>query len=225
MKLSRNAPRRKRPPVFARCAARRFAWLVLLFAFLSLGAASPAAAQFERPNADAFSLEEILPREPIDEAIAAAFALRERGDGPGAVALLEPQAEAGKLSAQMALGFMYGRGDGIPRNAERAALWWRRAADQGQGYAQFAFGEAALGGIGTEKDPVLAHAYLSIAAERTQRGGPFLDLVLFVRNEAEAALSEEQKQASAAFVARWYEAHPSFAPPPPEIAAPPGEKK
>jgi TPR repeat protein len=181
---------------------------------LSLGALTPpAAAQFDRPDAEAFSLRDILPAEPVDEDMARAFARREDGDAAGAVALLEPQAEGGKLSAQMALGFMYGRGDGIARDPARAALWWRRAADQGQAYAQFAFAEASLAGNGVPRDEALAHAYLSIAAERTQRGGPFLDLVLLVKGDAAEKLTPAQREESAAFVARWYADRPALAPP------------
>jgi TPR repeat protein len=120
----------------------------------------------------------------------------------------------------MALAFMYARGEGIARDPARAARWWRAAADQGQGYAQFAFAEAALNGGGTVRDPVLAHAYLTIAAERTQRGGPFLELVRETLAQATAALDADGRAASAAFVAAWYEARPALAPPERLLPAP-----
>jgi hypothetical protein len=180
--------------------------------FFCLAMPTFAAAETAPSRGGEPSWRDLLPPEPIDPTIERAFALREAGDGAGAIALLEPQAEGGNLSAQLALGFMFARGDGVARDAARAASWWRRAADQGQTYAQYAFGEAALAGAGVPADAALAHAYFTLAVERTRAAGPFLDLVKFVQGEAAAKLSPAQRAESAAIVRAWYAARPALAP-------------
>jgi TPR repeat protein len=44
---------------------------------------------------------------------------------------LQKKAEAGGSSAQYSLGRAYESGNGVPKRAEQAAIWYRKAADQG----------------------------------------------------------------------------------------------
>src|SRR4051794_5840843 len=47
-----------------------------------------------------------------------------------------PLAEHGDPAAQTYLGFMFETGRGVPRNYTEAAMWYRRAAEQGDSLAQ-----------------------------------------------------------------------------------------
>ena len=45
--------------------------------------------------------------------------------------------EQGNVDAQLNLGDIYARGDGVPENLAEAVKWLRRAAEQGHADAQF----------------------------------------------------------------------------------------
>ena len=49
-------------------------------------------------------------------------------------------AENGDPASQLNLGWMYRDGKGVPKDAERAAFWFRKAAEQGHVEAQFTLG-------------------------------------------------------------------------------------
>jgi TPR repeat protein len=49
-------------------------------------------------------------------------------------------AQAGDPVAQLALGLIHAIGLGVPRSAREARTWFTRAADQGNGYAQYNVG-------------------------------------------------------------------------------------
>jgi TPR repeat protein len=67
------------------------------------------------------------------------------------VAQLQSKAEASDAIAQLALGRAYQDGNGVPRNEELAAKWYRRAADQGNAAAQNNLGIMYRSGSGVEK--------------------------------------------------------------------------
>ena len=46
-------------------------------------------------------------------------------------------AEQGNVDAQLNLGDIYARGDGVPENLAEAVKWLRLAAEQGHAEAQF----------------------------------------------------------------------------------------
>src|ERR1041385_5090254 len=58
-----------------------------------------------------------------------AYSTYERGDYALAARLLRPLAEQGIAEAQVRLGFMYGQGQGVPKDYQEAAKWTRRAAE------------------------------------------------------------------------------------------------
>lgn len=99
------------------------------------------------------------------DAFEAAFWLRKAAaqDVPGAKALLEkiarkaaerprldadPQDAAGRL----ALGRAYEEGDGVPWDAAQAAVWYRKAAEQGHAEAQYNLGIMLYTGDGIPQD-------------------------------------------------------------------------
>jgi TPR repeat protein len=52
-----------------------------------------------------------------------------------------PLAERGNAAAQSYLGYMFETGRGVPQNYTEAAMWYRRAAEQGDGLAQYSLRE------------------------------------------------------------------------------------
>ncbi len=44
---------------------------------------------------------------------------------------IRAKAESGNIAAQVAIGGMYEKGDGFPKDFAEAAKWFRKAADQG----------------------------------------------------------------------------------------------
>jgi TPR repeat protein len=61
-------------------------------------------------------------------------------------------AESGDVNAQVALGWVYSSGNGIPVDKARAARWYRRAAEKGDLDAQRALGWMYYEGQGVERD-------------------------------------------------------------------------
>jgi TPR repeat protein len=53
----------------------------------------------------------------------------------------------------------------VPQSYERAADWYRKAAEQGEADVQYALGLAYKCGIGASEDNVLAHMLFSLAAK------------------------------------------------------------
>ena len=54
-----------------------------------------------------------------------------RGDYLPAIHLFRPLAEQGNAKAQRVLGAMYRKGEGVPRSAHRALMWFSLAAKRG----------------------------------------------------------------------------------------------
>lgn len=90
---------------------------------------------------------------PFEDGIAAA----ERGDYATEYRLLRPLADQGNAPAQNSLGFMYARGQGVPRSYSEAVKWWRKAADQG-----FADAQNNVGGM-YYNGPGIPHNYTEAA--------------------------------------------------------------
>jgi TPR repeat protein len=59
-----------------------------------------------------------------------------RGDYMPAIRLFRPLAEQGNPKAQNVLGVMFRRGEGVPRNAARAHMWFSFAAARGDAKAK-----------------------------------------------------------------------------------------
>lgn len=50
------------------------------------------------------------------------------------------KANAGDDKAQVNLGVMYAKGEGVPKDYKQAMSWYSKAADQGDAIAQFNLG-------------------------------------------------------------------------------------
>ena len=79
-----------------------------------------------------------------------------KGDYATALRLLRPLAEQGLAKAQILLGVMYARGQGVAQNYGEAMKWYRRAADQGDAAAQTALGAMYANGLGVPQDQAKA---------------------------------------------------------------------
>src|SRR5262249_7926317 len=65
----------------------------------------------------------------------------DQGDYATALTLLGPLADRGNPNAQSLLGRTYAEGRGVPHDGIVAARWYRRAAEQGQPFAELVLGE------------------------------------------------------------------------------------
>lgn len=66
--------------------------------------------------------------------------------------LLRARAVKGNVEAQLKLGKMHFKGEGIPRNDDEAAIWIRKAALQGNAEAQYYLAVFYANGLGVSKD-------------------------------------------------------------------------
>ena len=87
-----------------------------------------------------------------------------KGDYKTAYRIFKPLAERGDVGAQVSLGEMYNRGQGVPRDEAGALKWYRMAADQGHAAAQNTLGIIYTFGKGVPRDYILAYMWYDIAA-------------------------------------------------------------
>ncbi len=85
---------------------------------------------------------------------------------PDAVAQLRSDAEQGDIDAQMNLGVLYEKGDGVPQDYVKARAWYLKAAEQDDIDAQFNLGLLYLNGHGVKQDYVEARNWFLKAAEQ-----------------------------------------------------------
>lgn len=77
---------------------------------------------------------------------------------------LRQAAEQGDARAQVNLGLMYERGDGVPKDGREAAQWYRRAAEHGEAMGQNNLGVMYERGDGVPKDLVFAYMWFNLSA-------------------------------------------------------------
>ena len=75
-------------------------------------------------------------------------------------------ADQGNADAQLALGNLYGQGQGVPQDNATALLWFRKAADQGNLEAENDVGFFYLTGMGAAQNYVEAMRWLRKAADQ-----------------------------------------------------------
>ena len=126
------------------------AFIAALCAGLTLGLTAPAWAGW-------------------DEGVAAA----KRGDYATAVREWRPLAEQGDAKAQLNLGVMYGKGQGVPQDDAEALKWFRKAAAQGFAHAQHNLGFMYENGRGVPQDYAEAVGWWRKAAEQGDAGAQY----------------------------------------------------
>lgn len=105
--------------------------------------------------------------DPYEDALSAL----QRGDPKLAAWLLRPLAEQGNAQAQIKLGWMYERGQGVPQNDQEAVKWYRKAAQLGYAEAQSSLGAMYFEGKGVPQDNVRAYIWFDLAVQRYLRQG------------------------------------------------------
>jgi hypothetical protein len=88
------------------------------------------------------------------------------GDFATAYATWLPSAEAGDAAAQYLVGLLHDQGQGVPEDANEAALWYRLAAEQGHPAAQNNLGMLYFDGRGVSVDYGKAEHWFTRAAEQ-----------------------------------------------------------
>lgn len=89
-----------------------------------------------------------------------------RGEYATALSEWKPLAAAGDVNAQMNLGNMYRKGEGVPKDFAEAAKWYRKAAKQNHAGAQTVLGVFHEYGTGVPHDYAKALAFYRKAAAR-----------------------------------------------------------
>jgi hypothetical protein len=87
------------------------------------------------------------------------------------VARLLTLAEKGDVNAQVKLGQIYKKGQGIIQDYDQAVRWFRQAAETGDPTAQCELGAMYTAGFGVRKDDVAAAAWYRKAAEQGDATG------------------------------------------------------
>ncbi len=107
------------------------------------------------------------------------------------------RANGGDAAAQYTLAQRYSTGaPGVPKDFAEAALWIRKAADQGMTKAQYALGMMYANGQGVMKDAAEAAKWVAKAAEG---GDPAAQNTLGVIYEAGQGVQQDDAEA-----AKWY---------------------
>jgi uncharacterized protein len=92
------------------------------------------------------------------------FKAARRGEFDAAFKIFTPLAERGDAVAQFGLGIMYSSGQGVTRDAAKAAIWFERAALQSHPAAQFNLANRLLAGDGLPPNLEQAVVWYSKAA-------------------------------------------------------------
>ncbi|MBM4393779.1 MAG: sel1 repeat family protein, partial [Deltaproteobacteria bacterium] len=79
----------------------------------------------------------------------------------------------GDATAQYNLGFMYAKGEGVPKDDAEAVKWYRKAADQGLADAQYNLGVMYAVGKGVPKDDAEAVKWYRKAADQGLAGAQY----------------------------------------------------
>jgi len=66
-------------------------------------------------------------------------------------------------------GLMYATGKGVPQDYDKAAVWWRKAAERGSASAQYGLGTLYVLGKGVQRDYVKAYKWLSLSAAQERK--------------------------------------------------------
>ena len=94
------------------------------------------------------------------------LAAAESGDFATALREWKPLAEQGHVDAQLNLGQMYRKGDGVLQDYKTAVKWYTLAAEQGYANAQHNLGLMYYNGLGVPQDDKTAVKWYTLAAEQ-----------------------------------------------------------
>ena len=129
------------------------------------------------------------------------------------------QAKAGDKVAQYKIGYDYFLGRGVPLDYVQAAIWWRKAADQGYPEAQNNLGVLYNSGKGVPQSFAEAYFWQNLAASRSS--GPLQTQFAKNRDESASKLWLFARLRVQQRAAKWAADHPV----PPRSHEPPEEKR
>jgi len=138
----------------------------LLVAMLALAAASPALAQ-QKPARNA---DKAAPTEPAADV---AYGAYQRGFFLTAFNEATQRAKNGDAKAMTLLGELYAKGQGVGRDDQKAAEWYKLAADRGDREALFALGTFRLDGRAGPRDRAEAMRLFMQAAKLGHAGAAY----------------------------------------------------
>jgi TPR repeat protein len=105
----------------------------------------------------------------------------DQGDYATALKELTPLAEQGNADAQVLLGLMYFRGQGVSKDPSLALKWYKAAADQGNADGQAHLGSMYLMGMGVKRNASQALKLWKLSANQGNLGAQ-VNLGLAYRN-------------------------------------------
>lgn len=112
-----------------------------------------------------------------------AITLYKQGDYQNAFPLIKSLAEQNDVRAQIILGIMYSRGNGVSIDDGQAFYWYKNAAYAGDSDAQYLLGESYYAGKGVEKNLEQARLWWQKAAISGNAGGEFALGCLYFKGE------------------------------------------
>jgi uncharacterized protein len=117
-----------------------------------------------------------------------------------AVRLSRPLADKGNAPAETRLASIYfWGGHGVRPDPAQAALWYRKAGDQGNALAQAHLGLMYEHGYGVPKDPVMARMWLDLAVARA----PSLSMAVKLRDEVATKMTPAHLAEAARLAEQW----------------------
>ena len=90
----------------------------------------------------------------------------QQGDYAAALKELTPLAQQGSSEAQVVLGTMYLKGQGVAKDPNQALKWYTSSAEQGNPVGQFYMGSMYLMGAGVTHDTAQGLKWLGISANQ-----------------------------------------------------------
>jgi TPR repeat protein len=106
--------------------------------------------------------------------------------------------------AQFGIGQMYYMGQGVLRDNAQADEWYRKAADQGFGYAQFDLGAAYEDGRGVPQDYSLAHMWFNLASSpATNADADLRQMAVTSRDKVAAKMTPDQMAEAQRMAREW----------------------
>lgn len=129
----------------------------------------------------------------------------ERKDYATAMKFWRPLADGGDVLAQLGLGAMYLKGEGVDQDNTEAAKWLLLSADQGNEFAQVSLGKLYEGGRGVPQDFAQAHMWYNLAAASSSwfSSGYAID-----RDNIAMKMTPDQIGEAQRLAREWIAAHP-----------------
>jgi hypothetical protein len=177
-----------------------------------------------------FQFADVLSQEPASSTPASTTARQEESKNASATEapaspdqVIDPQviekAKAGDEVAQYKLGYDYYLGHGIAQDYAQAAIWWKKAAEQGYPDAQNNLGVLYNSGRGVPQSYSEAYFWQNLAAARAN--GPRQAQFAKNRDESGGKLSVWERQRVQKRASKWAAEHPISPQPAAELEAHP----